>query len=282
MALLLSGITLRDKIKEDLKEVVSSLNPEVVPQLAIIQVGADEASSVYIKGKIRFGKEIGVPVIFHHFEDTASEEQVIDLIVRLNADSRTEGILVQLPLPVQMRQDKIIETIDPEKDVDGLTSLNVKKLLVNDTSGIMPATTRGIISLLKANDISLAGKKVLVVGRSSLVGKPTALACLNEDATVTIAHHLSTDVPALCKDADVIISATGVPGLIGKKSVKKDQVIIDVGITRLEGKIVGDVAFGEVEGLVGAVSPVPGGVGPLTIASLFQNLLRKYTDSTIN
>ncbi len=277
MATILSGIPLRDKIKGELAVVVSHISKGSVPALAIIQVGSDDASSSYIKGKIKFGEDIGVPVVLYPLSSTARDEEIIDLILRLNGDSRIQGIIVQLPLPVHMDKERILETIDPDKDVDGMHSLNVKKLLRNDPSGIVPATTRGILTLLDFNKISIAGKRVLMIGRSDLVGKPTALAFLNRDATVIIAHHLSLDLEGLCKEADIIVSATGVPKLLTKKHAKKGQIVIDVGISRHEGKIVGDAEFEALSAFVSAISPVPGGIGPLTIASLFQNLLRKYT-----
>jgi methylenetetrahydrofolate dehydrogenase (NADP+)/methenyltetrahydrofolate cyclohydrolase len=282
MSTILSGIPLRDKIKDELAVAVSFIAEGAVPALAIIQVGTLEASSVYIKGKKKFGEEIGVPVIFEQLSEEISEKELIEVVQKLNADKKVGGIIVQLPLPSHIDKEKVIESMDPEKDVDGLHSVNVKKLLINDSSGIMPATSRGILSLLDFNEISLRSKRVLMVGRSDLVGKPTAIAFLNRDATVTIAHHLSKDLRTLCKEADIIVTATGVPGLITKEHVKEGQEIIDVGITKVEGKIVGDVVFEEVSKRVDGVSPVPGGVGPLTIASLFQNLLRKYTDGNNN
>ena len=270
MAKILSGIPLRDKIKDELKNIVSVIPWENMPELAIIQVGEDEASSSYIKGKIKFGEEIGVTVNLHKLEENVSEEDLIDLILRLNIEPRTEGIIIQLPLPKHIDSKKVLLMVDPLKDVDGFHPM----------SGVMPATTRGIISLLDFNEIPLKGKRVLIIGRSDLVGKPTALALLDRDTTITIAHHLSQDLQKLCKETDIIISATGVPGLITKDHVKAGQVVIDVGITRLNGKLVGDVLYDEVFEIVEAITPVPGGVGPLTTASLFQNLLRKYNDDT--
>ena len=270
MAKILSGIPLRDKIKDELKNIVSVIPWENMPELAIIQVGEDEASSSYIKGKIKFGEEIGVTVNLHKLEENVSEEDLIDLILRLNIEPRTEGIIIQLPLPKHIDSKKVLLMVDPLKDVDGFHPM----------SGVMPATTRGIISLLDFNEIPLKGKRVLIIGRSDLVGKPTALALLDRDATITIAHHLSQDLQKLCKETDIFISATGVPGLITKDHVKAGQVVIDVGITRLNGKLVGDVLYDEVIEIVEAITPVPGGVGPLTTASLFQNLLRKYNDDT--
>lgn len=270
MATILSGIPLRDKIKDELKTAVSFILWEDMPQLAIIQVGEDEASSSYIKGKIKFGEEIGVTVNLHKLDENVPEEDLIDLVLRLNIDPKIEGIIIQLPLPKHIDPKKVLLMVDPDKDVDGFHPM----------SGVMPATTRGILSLLDFNNISIEGKRALVVGRSNLVGRPTALALLDRNATVTIAHHLSHDLEMLCKEADIIVSATGMPGLITKNHVKAGQVVIDVGITRLNGKLVGDVSYDEVFEIVEAITPVPGGVGPLTIASLFQNLLRKYTDGT--
>lgn len=282
MSTILSGIPLRDKIREDLATVVSFIPADEVPQLAIIQVGSLEASNVYIKGKIKFGEAIGVPVALHQLPEAVSEEQLIDLVISLNVDARVGGIIVQLPLPEGISDRSVIETIDPEKDVDGLHSKNVKKLFTEDASGIVPATARGVMSLLDFNDIELKGKKALVIGRSALVGKPIAMSLLNRDATVTIAHHETVDLPSVCREADIIVVAAGAPGLITKDYIKPGQIIIDVGITRKDGEIHGDVAYDEVFSIVEAVSPVPGGVGPLTIASLFQNLLRKYTDDISN
>lgn len=279
MATILSGIPLRDKIKEELAAVVASLPTSQAPTLAIIQVGSNEASSAYIRGKIKFGADIGVEVRHINFTEKVTEGEIVEQVLALNFDPSIGGIIVQLPLPEGMHKERIIESIDPEKDVDGLHSTNVKKLVANDPSGVMPATTRGILSLFDFYNIPLQGKRALMIGRSDLVGKPTALALLNRDATVTIAHHLSLDLPALCREAEVIVTATGVPGLITATHVKAGQVIIDVGITRVAGKIVGDVSSTEVMPIVSALSPVPGGVGPLTIASLFQNLLRKYNQS---
>ena len=273
MSLILSGIPLRDKIKGELKALVSSLSKESVPKLCIIQVGSNEASSLYIKGKIKFGEEIGVPVMLCHLGENDTEEDLIKLILQQNLDAEVRGIIVQFPLPISFNKDKIIEIIDPEKDVDGLHSKNLKKLITNDSSGIIPATTRGIFSLFDFYNIPLKGKHVLVVGRSDLVGKPTALLALNKNAIVTIAHSHAEDLVSLCREADIVISATGIPGLITKKHVKKHQIIIDVGISRNGNKIVGDVDE-KVLSVVAGLSPVPGGVGPLTIASLFQNLLR--------
>jgi methylenetetrahydrofolate dehydrogenase (NADP+)/methenyltetrahydrofolate cyclohydrolase len=277
MVKVLSGAPLRDRIKDELRSALSSVPPQEIPGLAIIQVGDNQSSTIYIQAKIKFGKEIGVETHLHHFPEEASQEEIITRIEELNKNAEVGGIIVQLPLPAHIDQNAIIEAIDSEKDVDGLHSSNVEKLLNNDPSGIVPATTRGILSLLDYYQIDLKGKKVLVIGRSALVGKPTAVACTNRGATVTVAHSETTNISDLSRQADIIISAAGAPGLINKDYVKKGQVIIDVGISRKDGKIMGDVDFDTVSEEVAAVSPVPGGVGLLTVASLFQNLLRRYT-----
>lgn len=274
MSTLIDGIPLRDKIKAELSLTVGAMDLESIPELCIIQVGSHPASEVYVRNKMRFGAEIGVPVVLEQFPDTASEDDIIGLIIRANLNPQIGGIILQLPLPAGMDKEKIIESIEPSKDVDGLHSVNVKKLWSGDPSGFTPATTKGIIKLLDFYDIPLEGKSVLMIGRSNLVGKPTAIACLNRDATVTIAHHHSLDLDKLCHEADIIISATGVAGLISKKHIKGHHVIIDVGISREEGKLSGDADFEEIYEDVAGISPVPGGVGPLTVACLFQNVLR--------
>ncbi len=275
MTLILDGKVVRDNIMDSLRTFVASLAEEKIPALSIIQIGANPASSSYIRGKIAFGKSIGVPIIFTQFQSSVSEEKVIELIMKQNGDPSVGGIIVQLPLPPHVNKDSLIEAIHPLKDVDGLHSVNIKKLWENNPSGMVPATTRGIFSLLGFYQVPLEGKRVLVIGRSTLVGKPTAIAFLNHNATVTVAHSKSKDLEKLCKEADIIISATGMARLIGKMHVKKEHIIVDVGIVSdSEGNLAGDVYYDEVFPLVCAVSPVPGGVGPLTVASLFQNLLK--------
>lgn len=267
MAVSLSGIPLRDSIKAELASVVSHIPQEEIPQLSIIQVGDNEASNVYIRGKVRFGEDIGVKVLVHHFPEDTAQEEILKLISSLNADPKVGGIIIQLPLPGHLNKETLIESIDAQKDIDGFHS----------SSGIIPATTRGILSLFNHYHIDLKDKKVLVIGRSDLVGKPTAQAVAQAGAIVTVAHKETQDIPSLARAADIIISITGAAGLITKEYVKEGHIIIDVGITRKDGKIVGDVDAEQVFLIVSALSPVPGGVGPLTIASLFQNLLRKYT-----
>ncbi len=274
MTLTLDGKKVRDEIKERLAHHVSLLSLEQIPTLSIIQIGSNPASTTYIKSKIAFGKAIGIKVVLTQFGETVTEEEVVAFIQKQNTNTEVGGIIVQLPLSAHLNKSSIIESIHPTKDVDGLHSVNFKKLCENDSSGIIPATTRGIFSLLTFYNIPLEGKRVLVIGRSTLVGKPTALQCLNQNATVTIAHSKTQNLVELCKDADIIISATGIKNLISKDHVKSEHIIIDVGINGSAEEMCGDVSYAEVFPLVAALSPVPGGVGPLTVASLFENLLK--------
>lgn len=274
MATILDGKAIRDEIAEDLKS--SILNLKSKPKLAIIQVGDVPESNTYIGQKVKFGQNIGALVDHIRLPIDVTTEDVIGKIEDLNSDPNTHGIIVQLPIPEKLDKAAIIESITPEKDVDGLHSINVKKLLDNDPTGYIPATTRGVITLLEHYNVTISGKNAVVIGRSSLVGKPTALALLNHNATVTVCHSQTKDIAAKTQAADIIISAVGSPGLITKNHVKASQVVIDVGTTVIDGKLKGDVAFEEVEPIVEFISPVPGGAGPLTVASLFQNLLQAY------
>ena len=284
MAKILNGKIVRDKIAEKLKKEIKELNGSV--ELAVIQIGDRVDSSAYIEQKKKFGEMVGAKVVHLRFEETVKESEIISEIVRLNEDILVNGIILQLPIPKHLSSTNIIGKIDPKKDVDGLTAENVKKLIQNDSSGMIPATARGIISLLNFYKISVVGKKVVIVGRSLLVGKPTAMALLNRNATVTICHSKTKNIEEITKLAEIVIMAVGKPEFFGKKYFKKGQVIVDVGINMKTGKklneeipntkFVGDVNFDEVKGIVKAISPVPCGVGPMTVASLFENLLDAY------
>lgn len=266
MSQILDGKIVRDAIKAKLKVLVSEKEGSAVPSLAIIQIGDNSSSAVYIQQKINFGKDVGVEVGLHHLDENVSEEEVSSLVQKLNAEEKVGGIIIQLPLPAHLDSQKLIDLIDAEKDVDGLSS----------HAKMFPATARGIISLLEHYDISVEGKKALVIGRSKLVGKPTAQLLEQKGAVIASANSETTpeELVSLCHDAEIIVVATGVPSLVNMKHVLPKHVIIDVGITRTDEGIVGDVDFNAVKDHVTAISPVPGGVGPLTVASLFQNLLR--------
>ncbi len=256
-----------------LKEKIRSLS--VVPNLVILQVGKRPDSTAFIRAKQKLAKELGI--LEQHLEvpETAAQDEVIETVKKLNADSTVHGIIVQLPLPSHMNVDEIIESIDPKKDVDGLTSFNMKAL-ASGNSAIMPATARGIKEFLAFNEISIKGKTVTVVGRSKMVGKPIADMCKQEGAHVLVGHKGTSDADliSMTKKADIIIVATGHPLLITEDHVKTGQVVIDVGITRsADSGLIGDVDFESVKEIVFAISPVPGGVGPMTVFALFENLV---------
>ena|SRR3989344_33001 len=273
MSQILDGKALRDEILDDLKNQISKLDQK--PELVIIQVGDLAESNTYIEQKIKFGEKIGAIVTHKKLPLDIAEPELIGQIQLANDDENVNGIIIQLPIPQSLNKEKIIDSISPQKDVDGQTAISIKSLVVGSPTFI-PATTKGVITLLDANKIDPSGKHVVVVGRSTLVGKPTALALLNRDATVTIAHKKTQNLQAITKSADIIVVATGKPKLITKDYVSENQIIIDIGITVVDGKLVGDVDFENVKDLVAAISPVPGGAGPMTVASLFQNLLEAY------
>lgn len=260
------------------KAVASRSHPS---SLIIIQVGNLPASTVFIRRKLIFGEKIGVPVEHKQFPEGVTTDVLVAEIKKLNNDSRIDGIIVQLPLPLMVRRSAVIEAIAPEKDVDGLTAVNLKRVWERDPKAILPATARGILRLLDHYQIPLVGRRAVVVGRSSLVGKPIALALLNRDVTVTICHRQTTDLKKITRPADLLIVAAGSPKLITADHVSPKQIIVDVGITPMSngkparpgGGLSGDVDFQSVESIVGAISPVPGGVGPMTVAALFANLL---------
>jgi methylenetetrahydrofolate dehydrogenase (NADP+)/methenyltetrahydrofolate cyclohydrolase len=278
--ILLDGKKARLSLCQKLREKIAALS--LVPKLAIVQVGDLKESAIYIHQKELFGKEIGVAVSVTRFPSDVGEELIVSEIIRMNADEGVSGIIVQLPLPSHLDKNRIINSISPLKDVDGLTNANLKLLWENKNGGFLPATTKGILSLLEFYGIPVSGKKVVVVGRSSLVGKPTALALLNRDATVTICHSKTARLELLTRQADVLISAVGKPKFLTKDFISAGQVVIDVGISVVgtektekgEKRILsGDVDFENVQKLVSAITPVPGGVGPMTVFSLFENVV---------
>lgn len=270
----LEGKSIRDAIRIILTEKVKKIVDDggSVPTLAIFHVEdgtTDSATAVYIKMKKNFGESIGAQVIHKRFKQSTTEEELKREVEMINRDHLVHGLIVQLPLPSHINKFEIIEAINPMKDADGLHSKSrVFKFL--------PATTRGIITLLDHYGIKIKGTNFLVIGHSYLVGIPTAIALLERDATVTVAHKETRNTKELCLNSDVIISATGCAGLITKDFIKPEHIIVDVGINNVGGEIVGDVAYDEVAPIVKGITPVPGGIGPLTVASLFENLLDLY------
>lgn len=268
--ILLSGKTIKDEISQILHKDISASGE--IPSLAIIQVGENEQSNLYIKQKIKFGELIGARVIHCHLPEEITEDDLIFEIRKFNNDKSIHGIIVQLPIPKHLNERKILDAILYEKDVDGLGSIQTGLLYVGKTKSMIPATTRGIISLLDYNKIEIAGKNVVVIGRSNLVGKPTAISFLNLNATVTICHSHTKDLKKITRLADILIVACGRPKFITREFVGDGQIIVDVGIHKTELGLCGDVDFEDVKDLVSAITPVPGGVGPMTVVSLFQNL----------
>ncbi len=274
MAKILYGAPVREKIKEELVLRIANLSKR--PVLAVIQVGDRSDSAIYIKNKKKFGEEIGVEVIIKNFSENFSESELLEEIKKINEDEGIDGVIVQLPLPEHLNAEKVVQTINPKKDADGLTTSEIKP---EDSLLVTPATARAVEALLDFYDISVLGKKVCVIGRSKLAGGPIATMIEKKGGEVTVCHKETPNTEEICRNSDIIISAAGVPKLVSKEFVKPGQVIIDVGINRVPGieidktKTVGDVAFPEVEGIVEMITPVPGGIGPLTVACLFENLL---------
>ena len=247
------------------------------PGLATVLVGEDPASAVYVRSKNRSTAEAGMAGFAHNLPDTTSEAELLQLVADLNADERVDGILVQLPLPAQINATRVIETIEPGKDVDGFHPMNAGRLATGLPS-LVPCTPFGCLHLLKAELGSLAGLDAVVIGRSNIVGKPMAQLLIAESATVTVAHSKTRDLPGVVRRADVVVAAVGRPEMVRGDWIKPGAVVIDVGINRVptedgKGRLVGDVAFDEAAEVAAAITPVPGGVGPMTIAMLMRNTL---------
>ena len=280
MAKLIDGKRISAEIKDELKREVAEWKEKgKEAALAVIQVGNDPASSVNVRNKKRACEYIGIGSLNYELPEETTEAELLDLIAELNAKKEVSGILVQLPLPKHMDEDKVIRAIDPAKDVDGFHPQNVGALVIGQ-KGFVSCTPAGIIELLKRNDIEIDGKHCVVVGRSNIVGKPMALLMLRENATVTVTHSHTTNLKEICKQADILIVAIGKNQFITADYVKEGAVVIDVGIHRDENnKLSGDVKFDEVEPLASAITPVPGGVGPMTIAMLMNNCVEtmRYT-----
>lgn len=263
--------TIRSELKLEVDEYVREKGRP--PGLSVILVGDDPASQVYVSMKERGCREVGIYSEIHRLSADVSKEAVLHLIETLNQREDIHGILVQLPLPAHIDEKKVIESVVPEKDVDGFHPQNAGRLLSGSEKALPPCTPAGIMELLKRCGEPIQGKHAVVVGRSNIVGKPAALLLLQENATVTIAHSKTTDLPVVCREADILVVAVGIPKLIGKEHVKPGAVVIDVGVNRLEEGLVGDVDFDEVKDVASYITPVPGGVGPMTIAMLLKNTL---------
>ena len=279
---ILDGKALAEKIYAALKQRIQALQPQIgrAPGLAVLMVGDNPASAAYVRNKERACAKVGIASFGQHFPANTSLAQLEKVIQALNQDDRVDGILVQLPLPDHLDSVALLHQIDPDKDADGLHPVNLGRL-VRGEPGLRSCTPAGVMRLLQEYEIALKGKQVVVVGRSILVGKPLALMLLEADATVTIAHSRSQNLPAITKSADILISAVGRPGLITDVMVKPNAVVVDVGINRVEddkgSRLVGDVDFKSVQSIAQFITPVPGGVGPMTVAMLMQNTVLSYS-----
>lgn len=284
VAKILDGKNLAKKIQSRLQVCIQEKIAEKKrpPGLAVLMVGDNPASAVYVKNKEKSCQKIGMVSFGKHFPTNTSQKELEAVIEELNHDPNVDGILVQLPLPDHFDSVALLHKIAPEKDADGLHPINLGKL-VRGEKGLRSCTPAGVMEILKEYDIELVGKKVVVVGRSILVGKPLALMLLEENATVTIAHSKTANLGDVCREADILIAAVGKPEMITADMVKPNAVVIDVGINRLEtldgkGRLVGDVAYDEVKQIASYITPVPGGVGPMTVAMLLQNTYESYLE----
>ena len=281
---LINGKEIAQNLRNDLKLEIDSLKIKTgkVPGLAVVQVGNVAASSVYVKAKTKSAKEVGIEVFDHHLPEETTEEELLKIVNTLNNQDNVNGILVQLPLPKNINEQLVLDSIHPDKDADGFHPLNVGKLSIashNDENLLIPCTPYGCLIMLKGLGVDLSGKNAVVIGRSNIVGKPMAQLLLKESCTVTIAHSRTKNIEEVCKKADIVIAAVGRPKMVKGDWIKKDAVVIDVGINRIKSevegeiknKLVGDVDFDEASKIASAITPVPGGVGPMTIACLLRN-----------
>jgi methylenetetrahydrofolate dehydrogenase (NADP+)/methenyltetrahydrofolate cyclohydrolase len=274
-ARVIDGKAVAAAVRERVKVDVAAYAEETgrTPGLATVLVGEDPASEVYVGMKRRNTEEVGMHSIHHEPDASIREEELLALVRELNEDDEVDGILVQLPLPAQIEENAIVAAIDPRKDVDGLTPVNAG-LLAHGAPGLVPCTPAGVMELLAHEGVELEGAEAVVVGRSKLVGVPVARLLLQANATVTICHSRSRDLDATCARADVLVAAVGVPRLLGGKAIKPGAIVIDVGVNRLEEGLVGDVDYEAAAEVAAAITPVPGGVGPMTIAMLLSNTLQ--------
>lgn len=272
MAQLIDGKLISKQIKDELREEVAVLKGKGIhPCLAVIQVGKDPASCVYVNNKKKACEYIGIESLSYEVEESITEEDLLKVVDDLNQNEKVNGILVQLPLPKHIDENKVIQAISPAKDVDGFHPETVGNMCIG-TKGFLPCTPAGVIQLLKRSNIEINGKECVVVGRSNIVGKPMAMLLLRENGTVTITHSRTKDLKEVTRRADILIAALGKPKFITSEFIKEGAVVIDVGIHRNEsGKLCGDVDFDDVVDKVSAITPVPGGVGPMTIAMLMNN-----------
>ncbi|MBL8634757.1 MAG: bifunctional methylenetetrahydrofolate dehydrogenase/methenyltetrahydrofolate cyclohydrolase FolD [Myxococcales bacterium] len=274
-AQIIDGKAIAQKVRQEVQQEVLALSSQgIVPGLAVILVGDDPASQVYVRNKTRAGQEAGIAVFDHHLPAQTSQAELVALIRQLSGDPRVHGVLLQLPIPANLPVGEILDELDPRKDVDGLLEANVGRLWLGRPR-FVPCTPLGVMRLLRESETKLVGARAVVIGRSILVGRPMAGLLLGADATVTICHSRSADLGDRVAEADIVIAALGKPEAIAGHFIKPGATVIDVGINRLaDGRLVGDVAFAEAKLRARAITPVPGGVGPMTIAMLLHNTVR--------
>lgn len=269
------SLKVRDRIAEETAELKAKFGK--APGLSVVLVGEDPASRVYVRNKNKTCREIGFESFEHYLPADTPEDDVYSLVNQLNNDKAVNGILVQLPLPPHINSERILEAVDPAKDVDGFHPANVGRL-VGNRPGLVPCTPAGIIHILDEYKIGIEGKHAVVLGRSNIVGKPVAFLLLHRNATVTICHSRTQNLPRVAASADLLVAAIGKPGFVNGDMVKKGAVVVDVGINRVDGKLTGDVVFDEAAKNASFITPVPGGVGPMTIAMLMSNTLKAFMD----
>lgn len=259
------ALEVREKLRQEIKQ------KGLKPRLAVVLVGDNEASQIYVRNKRKAAEDIELECEVHHLPAESTFEQVADLVKSLNANPKVNGIIVQMPLPQHLHSDKILRLIDERKDVDGFGLHNAGLLMQNQPSAMVAATPKGVLAMLRSTGIQLAGKHAVIIGRSNIVGRPLAALLLNQDCTVTVVHTLTKNIAEITKQADILVAACGCPKLVKASWVKDGAVVIDVGINRLDNHLCGDVDFDEVAPKAAFISPVPGGVGPMTIAMLLEN-----------
>ncbi|MBE6450981.1 MAG: bifunctional methylenetetrahydrofolate dehydrogenase/methenyltetrahydrofolate cyclohydrolase FolD [Alphaproteobacteria bacterium] len=271
---ILNGKELALSIRQNLKQQVDALTNK--PCLAVVLAGDNEASKIYVKNKLKAAEEIGIETSLFLFDNDVTQAELENLVARLNEDKKINGIMLQLPLPDKIDEKAILNMISPEKDVDGFHPYNIGLLQNNSDNAVIAATPKGIIRLLENANVDFEGKNALVIGRSQIVGKPVAMLLLNKNCTVTVAHSKTKNLENLVAQADILVSACGCPKLIKGSWIKQDAIIVDVGINRIDGKLCGDVDFDSAKEKAKLITPVPGGVGPMTIAMLLENTFLAY------
>lgn len=275
-AKIIDGKTTAAKIREELAQRIASDDGEDMPVLAVVLVGENEASRIYVRNKKKAAAEVGIGCEIMEFSDTIGEHALLEVIGELNENPHVNGIIVQLPLPEHINPLHILSKIRPEKDVDGFNPYNAGLLACREPEAIVSATPRGILKLLESTGIELAGKHAVVIGRSNIVGRPVSMLLLNHDCTVSITHSRTENLPEIVRQGDIVVAACGCAKLVKKDWVKEGAVVIDVGINRIDGKLCGDVDFDEVCEKASHITPVPGGVGPMTVAMLLENTYEAY------